>query len=105
MQREHFRAYFDMRGLEVKDVTAFFRILEQSAGSSEVSLEAFITGCMRLTGQATSLDLQTLAFDTKMLLTAQAHYRDTSLKQLVELQSNVASISDCIRALESRLNG
>jgi hypothetical protein len=76
MKEDRFRLYFDVRGLNVKDTAMFFKMLS-SASTGEnrgalsaddtVDLNAFVTGCMRLKGVASCMDLYTLSWEIKSL--------------------------------------
>merc|ERR1712190_418929 len=56
------RAYLSTLGLNIKDAESFFKILMTMGDGDSVNIEAFIQGCLRMQGQATSLDIQTLLF-------------------------------------------
>jgi len=59
LQRPDIAAYFSVLGLDVKDAAKIARLLDED-GSNDVSREEFIFGCMRLTGDAKTLDLAVL---------------------------------------------
>jgi hypothetical protein len=79
MKEEKFRLYFDVRGLNVKDTAMFFKMLSSASKSSSkdaesegddedtVDLRAFVTGCMRLKGVASCMDLYTLSWEIKQM--------------------------------------
>merc|ERR1719454_1368410 len=69
MQNGELRQYFDVRGIDVKDADMFFKMLCAAAevSGTEVDIETFIGGCMRLKGFASSIDVQTLAFESKLM--------------------------------------
>jgi hypothetical protein len=78
MKQDKFRLYFDVRGLNVKDTAMFFRMLScASNGENQreptVDLDAFVTGCMRLKGVASCMDLYTLSWEIKSLRANQHH--------------------------------
>jgi len=61
-------AYLATLGLDIKDSKLFFDMLrEASLRDGEVDIESFVNGCMRLKGGATSLDMQALLFETKVI--------------------------------------
>merc|ERR1712216_23826 len=66
---DFFRQYFDVRGIDIKDAAMFFQMLCASAEvhGGEVDVETFIGGCLRLKGLASSIDVQTLAFESKLM--------------------------------------
>mmetsp|Transcript_21335 Transcript_21335/g.61685 ORF Transcript_21335/g.61685 Transcript_21335/m.61685 type:complete len:643 (-) Transcript_21335:28-1956(-) len=66
LNHSKYRNYLQIIGLDIKDATLFFDMLA-SANEGEVDIEDFINGCMRLKGAATSIDMQHLVFETKMM--------------------------------------
>jgi len=64
---DNLKAFFTVMSLDITDATMFFEMLASRSEDNEVDIEAFVAGCMRLKGLATSLDLQTLMFETKLL--------------------------------------
>jgi hypothetical protein len=77
MEVPKFRTYFQFRGVEVKDMHTFFMLLSHAnakeTGDEGVSLEEFVHGCMRLKGQASAIDLQSLAHQVRLLQESQRH--------------------------------
>merc|ERR1719188_2406610 len=73
MKDDKFRLYFDVRGLNVKDTTMFFKMLSSASRNGEtpgeteeetsVDLKAFVMGCMRLKGVASCMDLYTVSWE------------------------------------------
>jgi hypothetical protein len=67
--REHLespkvRAYFQTLELDVSQAHVLFELLDQD-GSNSVSVDEFLDGCMRLKGQARSIDLNMLLYMSK----------------------------------------
>merc|ERR1719291_1551608 len=54
-------------GVEVHDAVTFFEILENISGKPEVDIDVFVKGCMRMKGAASSIDLQTLAYEIRLI--------------------------------------
>merc|ERR1739848_917555 len=62
---------FDNLELDVRDAEMFFNILSrltEGEGPVELNCEAFIEGCMRMKGQASSLDLQAVVYQNSVLI-------------------------------------
>eukprot|EP00929_Paragymnodinium_shiwhaense_P059629 TRINITY_DN29855_c0_g1_i2.p1 TRINITY_DN29855_c0_g1~~TRINITY_DN29855_c0_g1_i2.p1 ORF type:complete len:630 (-),score=101.30 TRINITY_DN29855_c0_g1_i2:127-2016(-) len=77
MDNEEFRQCFEVRGIDIKDATLFFHTLQAAAGLTEdsaVDIETFIGGCLRLKGLASSIDVQTLAFEAKVMHSLQKKF-------------------------------
>jgi len=58
-------SFFNVQGLDVKDIEMFFKLLTQVSNSPEVDMEAFVSGCLRMKGYATNVDVFTLLYQTK----------------------------------------
>merc|ERR1711976_769173 len=74
LSKPRIRAYFDVCGIDFKDSDFFFKLLTTAQDDIEddcIDVDQFITSCMRLKGFATSIDLQTLRFETHDLVTFQ----------------------------------
>merc|ERR1711862_399392 len=64
------KAHFDVRGIDIKDAHGFFDMLTtlDGEGNTEVEIETFVAGCLRMKGMATSVDLQTLRYEVKLTM-------------------------------------
>lgn len=60
-----FRCYLSAHGIDVKNVKTFFSML--STGSEGVEIKRLAHACVRMKGFATSLDLQSLGFESKLM--------------------------------------
>eukprot|EP00927_Polykrikos_kofoidii_P004244 TRINITY_DN11686_c0_g1_i14.p1 TRINITY_DN11686_c0_g1~~TRINITY_DN11686_c0_g1_i14.p1 ORF type:complete len:631 (+),score=95.74 TRINITY_DN11686_c0_g1_i14:134-1894(+) len=70
-ENEQFLDFFSFRGLDIKDAYTFFKMLASFDGNNDVDLDTFVCGCTRMKGTATTVDLHTLSFETRVLLTKQ----------------------------------
>jgi hypothetical protein len=66
-QNERYRAFFVARGIDIKDAQKFYQILSSIAGTEEVDCDSFVQGCMRMKGLASSLDVQTIRFECRLM--------------------------------------
>jgi len=69
---EHFsdvrvKSYFQVLGMDPDDIERLFRLIDQDA-SGEVEVQEFLDGCLRLKGEARSIDLHTVMYDCKACL-------------------------------------
>lgn len=60
-----FRCYLSAHGIDVKNVKTFFSMV--STGSEGVEIKRLAHACVRMKGFATSLDLQSLGFESKLM--------------------------------------
>eukprot|EP00928_Gymnodinium_smaydae_P014117 TRINITY_DN15113_c0_g2_i1.p1 TRINITY_DN15113_c0_g2~~TRINITY_DN15113_c0_g2_i1.p1 ORF type:complete len:671 (+),score=125.43 TRINITY_DN15113_c0_g2_i1:71-2083(+) len=71
---ENARALLASIGLDIQDAEVFFDILCALSGSDQVEIEAFVDGCLRLKGSATSIDMQSMLFKLKLIEKTQDTY-------------------------------
>jgi hypothetical protein len=81
-RNDNFRAYFVVRGIEIKDAVSFFRMLASISGCSEIELQTFVQGCLRLKGAASSIDLATLHYECEVHHNFERQFRSTLLTRL-----------------------
>merc|ERR1719238_1978852 len=70
--QEHFtdvrvRTYFQVLGMDPDDIERLFKLIDQDM-SGEVEVQEFLDGCLRLKGEARSIDLHTVMYDCKAVL-------------------------------------
>mmetsp|Transcript_10479 Transcript_10479/g.23800 ORF Transcript_10479/g.23800 Transcript_10479/m.23800 type:complete len:768 (+) Transcript_10479:83-2386(+) len=63
LRDDRVKAYFHALELDVSQASTLFRLLDVDC-SNEVSFEEFLSGCMRLKGQARSIDVNMLIYET-----------------------------------------
>lgn len=61
------RAQFGVMGLDVNHAQALFRLIDLD-GSGEIDLEEFVLGCMRMKGQAKSVEVAHLKYESNRML-------------------------------------
>lgn len=92
MRRGKLIAHLSTLGLDVRDATLFFGVLAASSDTQEVDINAFVDGCMRLRGSATSIDMQGLVFQTRLIHKCQRRLHK-------ELMDNVTALAHLNRSL------
>lgn len=53
--------------LDIKDAELFFDMLLSAAPQGDVRIESFVEGCLKMKGMATSIDIQCLSFETRLI--------------------------------------
>eukprot|EP00929_Paragymnodinium_shiwhaense_P056617 TRINITY_DN28339_c0_g2_i1.p1 TRINITY_DN28339_c0_g2~~TRINITY_DN28339_c0_g2_i1.p1 ORF type:complete len:843 (+),score=154.21 TRINITY_DN28339_c0_g2_i1:224-2530(+) len=104
MSDETFRQYFEMRGIDIKDTELFFHMIVTSTGSTEVDLEAFVGSCFRVKGLATSIDLHTLAFESKMMHQVAKKFYGFVEQRLNHIDEKLMRLGQFFRGQELRKN-
>merc|ERR1712176_831694 len=64
LENQKVRAYFQTLDLDVSQAHVLFALLDAD-GSNQVTIDEFLDGCMRLKGQAKSIDLNMLLYMNK----------------------------------------
>merc|ERR1712151_249507 len=82
------KAYLSVLGLDIKDAEIFFGMLQSASSNGEVEVDSFVDGCMRLKGWATSIDMQSLVFETKVIHKTQRQFFYECFSMLTWLQES-----------------
>eukprot|EP00435_Cladocopium_sp_Y103_P021893 s1939_g5.t1 len=109
MNSPEVRAYFEVLGLDVWDAWSFFKLLDLDQ-RGDVELEAFLMGCLRLRGQAKSIDLCKVIHDQAWLLKQQSQFHVNCEREFKKLRSEVRSLAglasvNTLRQSEFEVNG
>jgi len=93
MEDEAFRKYFEVRGIDIKDTTMFFQMLCASAEvtGGDVDVDTFIGGCLRLQGAASSIDVQVLTFEAKLMHAIQKRFMESTEQRLQAMDEQMAA--------------
>jgi hypothetical protein len=67
LQHGKLKAYLAVLGLDIAEAETFLKVLTEAAQDAPVGIEDFVDGCLRMKGSASSLDMQTLLFETKIV--------------------------------------
>jgi len=78
-------SFFEMQGLDIKSSETFFELLTQISKTHEVDMESFVTGCLKMRGYATNIDVFMLLFQTQAL-------GDNLLRAIRHLKQEVGSL-------------
>merc|ERR1711870_43656 len=67
LQDDKVKAYFQALELDVSQARGLFKLLDID-GNNQVGLNEFLDGCMRLKGQAKSIDVNMLLYENRRLM-------------------------------------
>jgi len=88
-----FRSYLHVRGIDIKDAEVFFQmLLTLGGGQTEVDLAVLVSTLIRMKGLATSIDLHSLSFETKMLGRKQYAFMEENTERLQNIEKLVSSL-------------
>lgn len=62
-----FLLYLSVRGIDVKNVKLFFYMLGSMREDNVIDLKSLVKACVRMKGFATSIDLQSVSFEAKLM--------------------------------------
>merc|ERR1711920_1215711 len=95
MQHEKFRAYLQVRGIDIKNAEVFYNMLRTVSGDDEVDVKTLVSACLRMKGLATSIDLHSLSFETKLLSRKQAAFWRECSTRLTKIEEITARVLHC----------
>jgi len=82
--------YFLMRGLNVSHVDMFFSILASASPSGTIDVNTFVTGCMRMKGYATNVDVMSVDYRLQLLSRDLVTYMKECQQDIVKLHKALA---------------
>jgi hypothetical protein len=65
MKKPEFERWLQTRGLDIKETRTFFRMLARNQES--VDIDTIVHACMKMRGQATSIDLHTMRYELRKI--------------------------------------
>merc|ERR1712061_118190 len=73
------KAYLQVRGIDIKNTEMFFLMLRALGGEAmDVDIHTMVNACLRMKGYASSLDLQGVSFESKMMAQRQQKHFNAS---------------------------
>jgi len=84
---------FEMLDLDIKSIEVFFSLLSQVSGSDAVDMQSFVTGCLKMRGYATNIDVFMLLYNTRILGDKLLSSMDHCTCELEDLRSRVRSVA------------
>jgi len=86
------REYFESLEISCEDPWSLFKLLDLS-GDGCIDLEEFVTGCMRLRGQAKSVDIAMLQYQLRWVTERLGKYTQFAEMNFANLNKNAASLA------------
>jgi len=93
MQDVRFASYFQIKDLEIHDVSLFFKMLATIGDTDEVDLETFVACCLRMKGAAMNIDLLQLGYETRIFAKRQQEASQALNERHERLAAHVAQIA------------
>jgi len=93
------KACLQVLGLNINDAQLFFQML--CTTDDEVDIDEFVKGCMKLKGGATSIDMQSVLFQTRLIHKTQQIFFESCEKQLKEIALSKAKLEHSFRVSQN----
>jgi len=87
MDNPKLRAEIELNGLDIKDAEMFFSLLTSVTGETEVKIERFVAGCMKMKGYAMNVDLLSANFEMHKLVWSIHGFQRECMKSLERLSA------------------
>lgn len=94
------QAYFALLELDSSDAYTLFKLLEEDT-PNQIDADHFVDGCMRLRGQARSIDLAKHRHESRSMMKAIASRMDHIEQRVVMMQNQARSIPAALEAFQS----
>lgn len=92
MKDADLKSRFELKGVDIRDAKLFFNVLSVITGSEEIDIPNFVTGCMRMRGQASSTDLLTLMCEVQLMNRSHRYCMQRILGMLDSMQTSICHI-------------
>eukprot|EP00929_Paragymnodinium_shiwhaense_P009670 TRINITY_DN11392_c0_g1_i1.p1 TRINITY_DN11392_c0_g1~~TRINITY_DN11392_c0_g1_i1.p1 ORF type:complete len:891 (+),score=183.28 TRINITY_DN11392_c0_g1_i1:97-2769(+) len=92
LQDERVQAYFRSLELDVTQARALFMLLDLD-DSDEVSIDEFVDGCLRLKGEAKSIDVNMLLYENERMIGKHIEFMERTNAQLEALADSLGALS------------
>lgn len=99
---DHIKALFLVLGLDLYDTEEFIDMLQRQQGSSDIEIEAFVEGCMRMKGTASGVAQQVHLMETRTIQQQQAENNYTIKHQLFELLQRLDEVKEGLRTSQQQ---
>merc|ERR1712176_338700 len=93
MRNPKLRAFFELRGLSLKDAVGFFELMTAVSGEVELDISNFVWGCIAMRGMASAMDVHALGFEVKVMHAKQQEFSELSLQQIAELKEAMQALT------------
>jgi len=88
-------AYFNALGLDITDVETLFTLLDRDS-TGTIDMEEFLVGCMRLKGEASSLNLAKMSLESEWIVHAMGNLTD-AMRELLAVVNPSAPLLEVQR--------
>lgn len=104
LQNERVRAYFTSLELDISEARALFVLLDVEE-NDEVPVEKFLSGCLRMRGDAKSIDVNMILYENEKMLCKLTTFTDYAEEVFEELKIGLADVRGRIGNIEKGTTG
>jgi hypothetical protein len=97
LQDDRVKTYFKCIQLDISEARALFTLLDVDE-TNEVVIDKFIDGCMRMRGDAKSIDVNMLLYETEKMLSKVTAFQDYAEDQFTRILLSLGHLSTATRA-------
>jgi len=83
------QSYFETREISISQAIMLFEMLSTPATNDEIDVDTFVTGCLRMRGYATNVDMIALSHQVQLLSNTLSMHNEEHLKGMRELYANI----------------
>jgi len=94
MDKVSIREFFAMRGLAATHADMLFRLLSSMSPSDKLDIETFVTGCVRMKGYATNIDVISLSYRTTVLANDIRNHIEEYRRDILDLRAILKEASN-----------
>merc|ERR1712217_77229 len=91
-ESQQIRHFFELRGLDIKDVATFFHLVTSVSGSEEIEISSLISGCMGMRCTASAMDLHALSAQVHVMQKRHEVFADKLARELSEILFALSSL-------------
>jgi len=103
IQDERVKSHLAVLGLSINDAEQFFRMLTDIGCTTSVDLDFFVDACLKMKGVASSIDLQTMVYETRVIHQSLERLREDTRSAIQGLRDGLderAQSNDCAPAVD-----
>jgi len=75
-------AFFEYKGLYIKDAELFFNMLLNVAKHDEVDIDSFVNGCLKMKGVALNIEVLSVQYELQMVFKKQSEFQEEFRKEM-----------------------
>jgi len=83
------QSYFEMREISLSQASMLFEMLSLTSAADEIDVDTFVTGCMRMRGYATNIDMVALSHQMQLLSNTLSMHIQEHRQGMKELDANI----------------